>query len=145
MPAGLPDLKKLLKGNCGSKVPRILCRAIYVIFAIHCFIIPFDLQLLELFCGQMAITKAFQIMALRAIPFDKDLSRRMDINQTTGFIVALATLLRLEPLGLLWLAPLCGSWVMINLGTSMRSILAPFGDHLHHDYIAQANLQVHRA
>ena len=51
---------------------------------------------------------------------------------------------RMAPNSLLWLAPVCSSWVWLNSGTARRNPLDYRGKHTEHEYIAEANKQVSR-
>ena len=45
-----------------------------------------------------------------------------------GFMLAIRLVLRLRPRGLLSLGPPCGSFVWVNLATSLRTLSEPYGD-----------------
>ena len=82
----------------------------------------------ELFCGQKAITMAFQALGLKMVPFDNStVDKNFDICESVGFIAVIVFILRLRPGSLVWAAPDCGSWTTLNRGTSLRSRFLPLG------------------
>ncbi len=100
---------------------------------------------LEVFAGQRRITKAMmQLYGLHVVPFDKyTVDECMDIESEQGFVLAVAFLLACKPGSLIWLAPVCSSWVFINRATSLRNPLLPAGNtHLPH--VKSGNLQAAR-
>jgi hypothetical protein len=86
-----------------------------------------DLDLAELWSGVASTVAAAQVFGLSGLPFDKfripgvtNLSGpgTEDITTKTGFLKALALVLRLRPGGLLGMAPTCSSF---GFGPSSRS------------------------
>ena len=89
----------------------------------------------EVFAGLMAITRALNAAGAQSVPFDKEYSKWMDINEPYGFLLIILMVLRMflnsaktGDEAVLWLAPLCSSWVFMCRGVSMRSRVTPHGD-----------------
>ena len=90
-----------------------------------------DLDVVELWSGVEAIVSAARVAGFRAEPFDKfripgvtdtaDPDITEDILLEAGFRKALSLVLRLRPGGLLWMAPVCSSWIFLNLKNTMRT------------------------
>ena len=139
MPPGAPDLRAML----AKGVPKILLRLAFILLTHNELNTWGDLDAVEYFAGCRCITFAMRALGYRAMPFELNLSRRMNMESDIGFALAIMMLLRLEARGLLWLAPVCSSWVWMNLGTSKRNKIAIFGDCDYH-YVRAANLQVAR-
>ena len=79
-----------------------------------------DLDCAELWCGVGAIFRAAAVSGLRSHGFDKARETADDILTQEGFFRALQLTLRLSLGGLLWLAPVCASWVSLNLVNTKR-------------------------
>ena len=139
MPPTAPDLHALLLRG----VPKILLRLAFILLIHNELNTWSDLDCVEYFAGCRSITRAMAALGYRAMPFELNLSRRMNMETDIGFALALMMLLRLKSTGLLWLAPVCSSWIWMNLGTSKRNKIAIFGDQTH-NYVRAANLQVAR-
>ena len=86
-----------------------------------------------------------QQVGLRACSFDKYTVRgSVDLLTDDGFAIALMCVLCLVPgSGLLWMAPVCSSWVYLNRATSQRSPLGIYGN-TKLGYVRDANLMVSR-
>ena len=90
-----------------------------------------DLDVAELWSGVEAIVSAARVAGFTAEPFDKfrvpgvtdtdDPDTTEDILLEAGFRRALSLVLRLRPGGLLWMAPVCSSWIFLNLKNTMRT------------------------
>jgi hypothetical protein len=92
-----------------------------------------SLDVVELWSGVGSIVQAARSKHLSATPFDKyrnphksDTSE--DILTPSGFRAALLLVLALKEGGLLWLAPVCSSWVWLNSSRTRRSVANPDGD-----------------
>lgn len=113
--------------------------------------LPRNITCVEVFAGQQRICKAFRRAGHAALPFDLDIDKAMDILTDDGFVQIIAIMLQLQQPGpegllqpgLLWLAPVCSSWIFINRATSGRSQLLPLGDEAK-PYVREANLMVSR-
>ena len=79
-----------------------------------------DLDCVELWCGVGAIWKAAAAQGHKSRGFDlnNDVAENMLTEQ--GFLKALELTLRLATTGMLWMAPVCSSWVFLNLKNTMR-------------------------
>ena len=90
-----------------------------------------DLDVVELWSGVAAIVSAAEAAGFTAKPFDKfrilgvtdtnDPNTTEDILLEAGFRRALSLVLRLRPGGLLWMAPVCSSWIFLNLRNTKRT------------------------
>ena len=90
-----------------------------------------DLDVVELWSGVGAIVAAATAAGFMAMPFDKfrtkgvtdtaDPDTTEDILLEAGFRKALSLVLRLRPGGLLWMAPVCSSWIFLNLRNTKRT------------------------
>ena len=90
-----------------------------------------DLDVVELWSGVEAIVSAATAAGFAAMPFDKfrirgvtdtdDPNTTEDILLEAGFRRALSLVLRLRPGGLLWMAPVCSSWIFLNLRCTKRT------------------------
>lgn len=88
-----------------------------------------DLDVVELFSGAGHITSAAQHRGFAAQGFDKaripgstdtGMALSEDIITRSGFMRAVHLVWRLRVGGLLWLAPLCSSWVFYNVSRTKR-------------------------
>ena len=79
-----------------------------------------DLDCVELWCGVGAIWKAAAAQGHRSQGFDLKNGVAEDILTKTGFLKALELTLRLATSGMLWMAPVCSSWIFLNLKNTMR-------------------------
>ena len=90
-----------------------------------------DLDVVELWSGVESIVSAARAAGFTAMPFDKfrnegvtdtdDPETTEDILLEAGFRRALSLVLRLRSGGLLWMAPVCSSWIFLNLSRTMRT------------------------
>ena len=73
-----------------------------------------DLDFIEVFAGEAAVTKAFRAMGhvggCRGLRRDE----RHNVLQPIGLMTLLGLVMRLRPRGLLWLAPVCSTWVFMS-------------------------------
>ena len=89
------------------------------------------LDVVELWSGSGAVVQAALAAGLTAAPFDKnriagvtdsgDPQRTEDILLEDGFRNAVALVLRVRPGGLVWMAPVCSSWIFLNLKNTQRT------------------------
>ena len=89
-----------------------------------------DLDSVELFGGDMAITRGMFDLGCKSVSFDKKYypSDKEDFLTRAGFTRALALTLRIKPGGSLWGAPVCSSWGWIGRSTTKRNAHMPWGD-----------------
>jgi len=73
-----------------------------------------DLDVVEIFSGVESVVTAAWERGLRAKGFDKLHCAQDDITTPEGFRRAVTLVMRLVAGGLLWLAPVCSSWVWMN-------------------------------
>ena len=99
---------------------------------------------MELFAGCHSICNGVRRLGLSAVSLDfSTVSYYDDINSTTGFLRALTYVIGLLPMGLLWLAPPCSSWVFMSRGSTHRTHESPLGN-LAFEKVRAANMQVSR-
>jgi hypothetical protein len=123
-------------------VPRVLLRIMVSLSLLDLPRTPIDV--LELFAGARAVTRACQAIGLVSIPFEIKINPKFfDLCSPVGFLTALFLCMRLKSNGMLWLAPVCSSWVFMNRGTSQRSWWNPLGQDTY-ESVRQGNLQVSR-
>ena len=98
----------------------------------------------EMFAGERAVTQAWLADNCVAPAFDIKISPLHDINSDIGFLLTLKECLRLktELAGTL-MAPVCSTFVNLNMGFSKRSLHRPLGD-TSKVAIRNANLMVTR-
>jgi hypothetical protein len=104
------------------KVPEILVYMLIAGGAVEC-----DLSLVEIFAGVQSITRGFRVLGYASEAFDKISDPTMDVNTLFGFSMVCKLLLRLRPLGFLWAAPPCSSWVFLSKSTTGRRAWSPLG------------------
>ena len=80
-----------------------------------------DLHTVELFSGDMEITKKLLDLGCRRVGFDKRYDPDEDLCASKGFETAMSIVLRLRPHGHLWAAPVCSSWGFIGRSATGRS------------------------
>ena len=79
-----------------------------------------DLDFLETFSGDGAVTRGLRLMGFRGAAMDLRVSANHDLMSRVGFLTTLKLLARVRPGGFFWAAPPCSSWVFLNMGTSGR-------------------------
>ena len=102
-----------------------------------------DLDMVEYFAGEQAVTHAWASAGFRACPFEMKLDPLADILSTKGFVLALMMALMVKDHGFAMIATVCSSWVFVNRATSKRSVWNPLGD-THVKSVALANEMVSR-
>ena len=80
-----------------------------------------DLDCAEIFSGVQSVVRAALEKGMRAQGVDKLLDPMDDITTPEGFRRAVTLVMRLAPGGLLWLAPVCSSWVFMNSSKCKRT------------------------
>jgi hypothetical protein len=151
--------------------PLVLRQLCLLLFSIPGDFLEPVFDMVELFAGDHAITKALWSAGRLCIPFDvlHD-SVLYDILGDIGFIHALLLVLSLrvgslrahahtlscvlsimtcmgmdmQTGGCCWMAPVCSSWTFMNKATSGRHISKPLGRCGLHDYVHEANVMVSR-
>ena len=103
-----------------------------------------DLDSVELFAGEAAITVSAQQLGMHSVAYDKSYSESSinDLCSRKGFRRALQLVMRIKQHGSLWGAPVCSSWVWISRGEGGRSTTCPAGNHTTDPRIAHANRMV---
>ena len=98
---------------------------------------PRDLDVLEIFVGVAAIVRAASARGFSAIAFDRDRlpgttnapgAASEDLTLQEGFMSAVRLTCRLRRGGLLWLAPVCSSFVFMNRSRTRRTRANPAGN-----------------
>ena len=106
---------------------------------------PHDLDVVELFSGVESIVRAGRRQGLSCMPYDKyrlpgitDISE--DLTTQQGFLHAVRLVCRLRPGGLLWLAPVCSSWVFWNVSRTKRCKRNGFAGNAEYEPVKLGNL-----
>ena len=81
---------------------------------------PRDLDCVEVFSGMGAVTMAARGAGKRAQPFDILRDMRENMATANGFRRSVLLVMRLVVGGLLWLAPVCSTWVFMNSSNCQR-------------------------
>ena len=98
---------------------------------------PRDLDVVDVFAGVAAIARAASARGFSAFAFDKDRIPGMtnvpgpaseDLASQAGFMSAVRLTCRLRHGGLLWLAPVCSSSVVLNTSRARRTRANPAGN-----------------
>ena len=79
-----------------------------------------DLHSVELFAGEMQITKHMLDLSFLSVGFDCRYGENEDLCTAAGFEKALRLILRIRPCGHLWAAPVCSSWGFIGRSATGR-------------------------
>lgn len=87
-----------------------------------------DLDLVEVFAGKAAITRAFARAGLASRAFDLENSDKENILHMDGLMRALSLVLRLKVGGLLWAAPPCQMWTWMSSSVHRRTKSNPRGN-----------------
>ena len=126
MPAHSPDFYKLIEMG----VPRALLEILLLLVVNPSLAMAGPLDAAELFAGVASVTAGMRAQKLTCIPYEIKPSEHMDMLSCTGFGLALTLVLRMGMAGrgLLWMAPVCSSWVFMSMGTTMRTRWTPEGD-----------------
>lgn len=101
------------------------------------------LDIVEVFCGEAELSKAFQLEGMQVKSFDLCRSPSHNLATTVGFLLVLQSILELRVGGVLWGALPCSSWVYVSRGTSKRSKESPMGD-VSQRSVREANLLTSR-
>lgn len=102
-----------------------------------------DLSALEIFSGVQSITNGFRTCGYTSESFDKISDPAMDMNTLSGFHMVCMLVLRIRPLGFLWAAPPCSSWVFLSKSTTGRKPWCPLGFQ-DNPRVSWNNVLVHR-
>ena len=107
-------------------VKTLLDRGLPWPFVLLCLLLTFtpglshvrDLQFVELFAGDGAVTSAFRGLAWRGHARDLRHHAALDVCRSAGFALAALSVLRIRIHGILAMGPVCSSWVWINRSSS---------------------------
>ena len=103
------------------------------------------LDAVEGFAGEAAITKSLRSHCLLAVAYDYKYDAVLqNILNPYGYVFLLSLVLRLGPLGVMWLAVVCSSWVWVSRSSTKRSFVKPMGEESHAS-VKQSNVMVSRA
>jgi len=100
-----------------------------------------DLDAVELFSGEKAVTNAVNRLGATCAGFDKVYSDEQDITTKPGFDIALELILRVRDGGSVWAGPECKTWIWVARSGTGRSLFNPTG-HKHVARVQNANLIV---
>lgn len=83
-------------------------------------------DLVECFCGQGAVSRAFEEKGLSAFKFDIRQDATHNIHEKSGLMKVCEALAQTRAMtSVAMIEPVCGSWIFISLGVSLRHI-APY-------------------
>ena len=85
-------------------------------------------DVVELWAGTGAITRAAMADGLAATGFSKTYGETMNICTPQGFLLACKLVMELKVQGLLWMAPDCSSWSFLNASMTKRNKVNWSGD-----------------
>ena len=110
---------------------------------------PRDLDVVELFAGVAAITRAARNAGYQAEAYDKNRvlgqtdddtdSKCEDITTEKGFLRAVSLVMRIKMAGLLFMAPVCGSWVYLNISRTKRALENQWYGDVMYEPVRQGN------
>ena len=84
-------------------------------------------QLVEVFCGRAALSRAFEENDLIAYRFDCRRRPSQNIHTKEGALEVCEALVETDPTGSLAVfEPVCASWIFISLGSTLRAVEAHF-------------------
>ena len=113
-------------------LPALMLFGIYAVTSVRenplLSAVPRDLDVLELWSGAATVVPAARQFGLTAREFDKNrggMEVEEDLSSHGGFHHALNLVLRLKPGGLLWMAPVCSSFVFADSSHTKRTNAAP--------------------
>ncbi len=95
-----------------------------------------DLDFVEVFAGEAAISRALECCDLKGHSLDVRYRGDHDVLTPRGFLHLAASVARLRPGGLLWAAPPCSSWIFMSLPNTGRA-LSPSGDPANFRVVSQ--------
>ena len=127
VPPAMPNLQKL----SAAKVPAALLQIVVLLCLNPALSLDTPIDAAELFAGVMSITEGMRQLGYTCVPMDIDYqSDIMNILSSAGFALALTLVLKMgmRGQGLLWLAPVCSTWVFMSSGSTQRSRIDPLGD-----------------
>ena len=124
------------------RVPPALCKmnifGVTLAMALSMSPVTRPLSVVELWSGVGSIAKAAECAGYQQFAMDKDrIPGVTDVDESdatenimtkAGFMKALGAVLQLKKGGLLWMAPVCSSFVFMNSSNCKRSILRPQGN-----------------
>eukprot|EP00969_Alexandrium_andersonii_P090508 3995682-Alexandrium_andersonii.AAC.1 len=85
-----------------------------------------DLDCVEYFAGVRSIQRGFIFLKMDAAFFDSTVGPCMDLLTKAGYLTALQYARRLKRGALAWMAPPCGSWVVISRGETVVTTCLSF-------------------
>ena len=101
-----------------------------------------NLDVVELWAGVGSVEKAARKQGLQARSVEKEgsLDDTSDLLTESGFMSAIKLVLALHVGGLLWLAPVCSSFVWLTSSMACRSPANDFRGDQTHDFVQEGNL-----
>ncbi|MCP4241421.1 MAG: hypothetical protein GY772_12750, partial [bacterium] len=73
-----------------------------------------DLDLLELFAGDQAVSKTLRFQGQHGVSLDVRMDERHDFMEPVGFLQTVATASRLREGAICWAAPACSTWIFLR-------------------------------
>ena len=128
LPRAAPDFRMLASRG----VPALLLKVILLLALNPAVPLTTTLDAAELFAGVSAITHGLRACGFSCVPVDITYcgDGMMDILTPEGFSLCISLILRMgmQGQGLLWLAPVCSTWIFMSMGSTGRSWFNPLGD-----------------
>ena len=83
---------------------------------------PYDL--VEIFCGKHAVSRAFEEVGMKTFKYDIRLNSGHNVHTRSGILTVCEALCHTHAWkSLAMFEPVCGSWIFISLGTTLRHIV----------------------
>jgi len=87
-----------------------------------------DINLLDVCAGKARIARWALWGGLKPIALDRKYNTNFDVNTDTGLAITIASLLRVRPGGLVFIAAQCSSWIWMSRSSTQRSSTNPYGN-----------------
>ena len=75
----------------------------------------------EVFAGVQSVVCAARTKGFKLLPFDILIAKEHDLTTTAGLKLVLESVFAIKEHGLVWLAPVCSSWVWMSRSNTKRS------------------------
>ena len=124
--------------------PLVLLRLVWLTLTNALINMDKGVDAVEYFAGMKAVTKGYLPAGYSCCSFEKnDAWDAQDFCSDNGFALAVLLALKVEPAGAALAAPVCSSWIVLNVGTSGRAPHRPLGNAWL-PYVAEANMMITR-
>ena len=109
--------------------PLVLLRLVWLTLTNALINMDKGVDAVEYFAGMKAVTKGYLAAGYSCCSFEKnDAWDAQDSCSDNGFALAVLLALKVEPAGAALAAPVCSSWIVLNVGTSGRAPHRPLGN-----------------